>query len=117
MKHVRIGLVGAGFMGKTHLWSVRNLPFFYKTAELGFTAEVAAVCASTPERGEMFAREYGIPRVATVEEMIADPNIDVIDICTPNPLHFAVAKAAILAEAEEQIPEEKKEEKADANKD
>ena len=97
MKHVRIGLVGAGFMGKTHLWSVRNLPFFYKTAELGFTAEVAAVCASTPERGEMFAREYGIPRVATVEEMIADPNIDVIDICTPNPLHFEVARAAVFA--------------------
>jgi predicted dehydrogenase len=97
MKHVRIGLIGAGFMGKTHLWAVRNLPFFYKTAELGFTAEVVAVCASTPERGEVFAREYGIPRVATVEEMIADPDIDVMDICTPNPLHFEVAKAAVLA--------------------
>ena len=96
MKHIRMGLVGAGFMGKTHLWSVRNLPFFYKTAELGFTAEVAAVCASTPARGEVFAREYGIPRVMTAEEMITDPDIDVIDICTPNPLHFEVAKAAIL---------------------
>ena len=41
MKHIRIGLVGAGFMGKTHLWSARNLPFFYKTAELGFEAEEA----------------------------------------------------------------------------
>ena len=97
MKHVRIGLVGAGFMGKTHLWSVRNLPFFYKTAELGFTAEVAAVCASTPARGEVFAREYGIPRVMTAEEMITDPAIDVIDVCTPNPLHYEVAKAAILS--------------------
>lgn len=97
MKHIRIGLVGAGFMGKTHLWSVRNLPFFYKTADLGFTAEVAAVCASTPARGEVFAREYGIPRVMTAEEMIADPEIDVMDICTPNPLHYGVAKAAILA--------------------
>ena len=97
MKHIRIGLVGAGFMGKTHLWSVRNLPFFYKTAELGFTAEVVAVCASTPARGEVFAREYGIPRVMTAEEMITDPAIDVIDVCTPNPLHYEVAKAAILA--------------------
>ena len=78
MKHIRIGLVGAGFMGKTHLWSVRNLPFFYKTADLGCTAEVAVVCASTPARGEVFAREYGIPRVMTAEEMIADPEIDVI---------------------------------------
>ena len=40
MKHIRIGLIGTGFMGKTHLWSVQNLPFFYKTSEMGFTAEV-----------------------------------------------------------------------------
>ena len=98
MKKLRIGLIGFGFMGKTHLWSVRNLPFFYKTAELGFEAEVAVVCASTLERAEAFAAEYGIPRAAaTPEEIISDPDIDVIDICTPNPFHYEVAKAAILA--------------------
>ena len=98
MKTLRIGLVGFGFMGKTHLWSVRNLPFFYKTAELGFEAEVVAVCASSLERAQAVAKEYGIPKaVATADEIIADPTIDVIDICTPNPLHFEVAKAAILA--------------------
>ena len=98
MKKLRIGLIGIGFMGKTHLWSVQNLPFFYKTNELGFTAEVAAVCASTLQRAEAFAAEYGIPRaVATPEEILQDPSIDVVDICTPNPLHFEVAKAAILA--------------------
>ena len=98
MKKLRIGLIGIGFMGKTHLWSVQNLPFFYKTNKLGFTAEVAAVCASTLQRAEAFAAEYGIPRaVATPEEILQDPSIDVVDICTPNPLHFEVAKAAILA--------------------
>ena len=98
MKEIRIGLIGTGFMGKTHLWSVRNLPFFYKTADLGFTAEVAAVCGSSLEKAEAFAAEYGIPRaVAAADELISDPSIDVIDICTPNPLHFEVAKAAILA--------------------
>lgn len=97
MKHIRIGLIGAGFMGKTHLWSVRNLPFFYQTAEQGFTAEVVAVCASTPRRGAAFAREFGIPRAASAREMIDDPTIDVIDVCAPNPLHFEVAKDAILS--------------------
>jgi predicted dehydrogenase len=98
MKQIRIGLIGTGFMGKTHLCSVRNLPFYYKTAELGYTAEVAAVCASSLPHAEAFAAEYGIPRaVATPEEILADPTIDVVDICTPNPLHFEVAKAAILA--------------------
>ena len=98
MKKLRIGLVGFGFMGKTHLWSVKNLPFFYKTAELGFEAEVAAVCASTLERAQAVAKEYGISKaMATAEEIIADPTVDVVDICSPNPYHFEVAKAAILA--------------------
>ena len=98
MKKLRIGLVGVGFMGKTHLWSARNLPFFYKTAELGFEAEVAAVCASSLPHAEAFAAEFGIATaVATPDEILADPSIDVVDICTPNPLHFNLAKAAILA--------------------
>lgn len=101
MKHLRIGLVGFGFMGKTHLFAVRNLPFFYRGGEMGglaFTAEVAAVSASAPASAEAAARAYGIPRaVGTAEEMLADPAIDVIDICSPNPAHYAVAKAAILA--------------------
>ncbi len=98
MKKLRVGLVGFGFMGKTHLWSVRNLPFFCKTAELGFEAEVTAVCASTPERAREAAAQFGIPRFAeSACELISDPDLDVIDICTPNPLHFDVAKAAILA--------------------
>ncbi len=102
MKTLRIGLVGFGFMGKTHLFAVRNLPFFYREGEapagLGYTAEVVAVAASSRESAEAAARQYGIPRaVDSAAEMIADPGIDVIDICSPNPAHFAVAKAAILA--------------------
>ena len=97
MKHIRIGLIGTGFMGKTHVWSVQNLPFFYKTADMGFTAEVVAVCGSSLAKAEAFAKEFGIPKaVATPEEILNDPTIDAVDICTPNPLHFAVAKAAIL---------------------
>lgn len=98
MKSIRIGLIGTGFMGKTHLWSVKNLPFFYKTADMGYTAEVVSVCGSGMEKARAFATEFGIPKaVATPEEIIADPAVDVVDICTPNPLHFEVAKAAILA--------------------
>ncbi len=102
MKKLHIGLVGFGFMGKTHLYAVRNLPFFYRSDEapngLGFSAEVAAVSASSLASAERAAREFGIPRaVASTDELIADPDIDIIDICSPNPAHFAVAKAAILA--------------------
>jgi len=96
MKHLNIGLIGFGFMGKTHLWSVKNLPFFY---DLPFSAEVAAVCASVdhPERSETVSKAYGIPRAADEAAIIHDPTIDVIDICTPNPHHFETAKAALRA--------------------
>ena len=98
MRHVRIGLVGFGFMGKTHLHSVRELPFFFDTDKLGFTAEVVAVCASSLAHAQAAAEAYGIPRaVADAADLIADPDIDVIDVCSPNPHHFTVARAAILA--------------------
>ncbi len=98
MRHLRLGLVGFGFMGKTHLHSVRELPFFYSTEALGYTAEVAAVCTSSRASAEAAARTYGIPRVCeNAEAMIADPSVDIIDICSPNPCHFVVARAAIRA--------------------
>ncbi len=98
MRHLRIGLVGFGFMGKTHLHSVRELPFFYQTNALGYTAEVVAVCASSPASAEAAARDFGIPHAcASAADMIADPTIDIIDIVSPNPCHFAVARDAVSA--------------------
>ncbi len=96
MKHLNIGLLGFGFMGKTHLWTVKNLPFFY---DLPFTAEVTAVCASgkDPKKSETIAKTYGIPRAADEAAILSDPTIDIIDICTPNPHHFETAKAALRA--------------------
>ncbi len=90
--------MGFGFMGKTHLYAVRSLPFYYRTEMLGFEAEVTAVCASTPESAAQAARAYGIPQVfATPEALLQSPDVDIVDICTPNPYHFEVARAALLA--------------------
>ncbi len=102
MKTVRVGLVGCGFMGKTHLYAIRNLPFFFASqnapAGIGCRAEVVAICSSAPERAARMAEEFGIGRVhATPEALIADPDIDVVDICSPNPTHYGIAKAAMLA--------------------
>lgn len=96
MKNViRVGLCGFGFMGKTHLYALRNLPFFY---DLPYTAEVVGVCTAHPETAHTAAKAFGIERVyATETEMISDPSVDVIDICTPNSFHFKTAQAAIRA--------------------
>ncbi len=97
MRHLRIGLVGCGFMGKTHLHSVRELPFFYDPEALGYTAEVVAVASSSPASAARFASTFGIPCATDADGLLNDPSIDVIDICSPNPCHFDMAMRAIRA--------------------
>lgn len=93
-KQLRIGLIGFGAMGKTHLYAVRNLPFFY--GDLPFEAKVVGVCTTSMEKSNRVAAEYHIP-FATDDPnaLIEREDIDVIDICTPNLYHFEALKAAI----------------------
>ena len=95
-KKLRIGLCGFGSMGKVHAFCVQNLPYFYK--ELPFEAEIAGVCTTNPAKAEQIAREYGFSSVAASEdELIADPDIDIIDICTPNLFHYDTVRRALAA--------------------
>lgn len=96
MKNIRIGLLGFGAMGKTHLYAINNLPYFY--ASLPFSATVTTLATAHRERAEEAAELYHIPRVADSEEdIINNPDIDVIDICTPNCFHYETAYRALQA--------------------
>ena len=95
-KPLRIGLIGFGSMGRTHTWAVRNLPFFY--GSLPFLATTEGVCTTTLEKSRRVAAEFGIPIAAANEdELIANPAIDIIDVCTPNNCHYATVKKALEA--------------------
>ena len=95
-KTLRIGLLGFGSMGKTHTWAVQNLPFFY--GALPFSAKVVGVCTTTQEKSERVAQEFGMQIATTNEDdLIYSPDIDVIDICTPNIYHYETLKKAIAA--------------------
>ncbi len=96
-KTIRIGLIGFGSMGKTHAYAVNNLKYFYN--ELPFHAEIVGVCTTSMEKSKAVCAQYGFS-VATdrEEQLINDPTIDVIDICTPNNCHFSTLKSALLAE-------------------
>ena len=95
-KQLRIGLLGFGAMGKTHLYSVRNLPLFY--GDLPFEAVVYGVCTTNMEKSNRIATEFGIPFATNDPDAIINhPDIDVIDICTPNIHHFDALKKAIAA--------------------
>lgn len=93
---LRIGLLGFGAMGRTHTWAVRNLPFFY--GELPFCAVTQGVCTTTQEKSQRVASEFGIPMaVCHEDELIFSPDIDIIDICTPNVCHYETLKKALSA--------------------
>lgn len=92
---MKIGILGFGSMGKTHLYSVRNIPFFFKGDT---TAEVVGVCTSHIETAKEASARYNIPFYTTNEDdLIYNNEIDIIDISTPNIYHYETAKKAILA--------------------
>lgn len=96
MKHLKIGLLGFGAMGKTHTYAVKNLPFFFDA--LPFSAEIVGVATRHEESAKKAAAAYGIPLATTNEDdLIYRDDVDIIDICTPNAYHFETAKKALLA--------------------
>lgn len=83
----RAGIIGTGFMGRVHTRAIRSA---------GGT--VIGAVGSTPAKGGEFTAEIGAVRgFDTAEAMFADPEVDVVHICTPNHLHEALATAAIAA--------------------
>ena len=92
---IRIGIVGFGSMGKTHAFSVSALPYYY---DLPFRAEIAGITTRSMEKSRAVADEYGFEIAAVSEDvLLADPSIDVIDICTPNVCHKDTILKAIKA--------------------
>ncbi len=92
----KIGLLGSGYMGRTHSFSVLSIPYHYLGCEFG--GRYVSVCSSTEESAQRAACQLGIEKsTANEDDIINDPDIDVVDICTPNIYHFETAKKAILA--------------------
>lgn len=89
MATVRVGLVGCGFVSELHMYAYRRV--------YGVDAAVTAVAA----RGDHvtdFAKKHQIPTTyRSFKELIADRDIDVVDICTPPALHTSMIIAAVQA--------------------
>jgi predicted dehydrogenase len=84
---IRAGIVGTGFIGPAHLEALRRN-----------NVAVVGLAESTPELAEKKAAALGIAHAfPSFEAMIADPNVDVVHLATPNRLHFPQAKAALMA--------------------
>lgn len=95
MKTYNIAVIGTGFMGKTHSLSASSLKFYY---DCGFSVALHTLCGRDTEKTRAMARRLGFEHATCDFEGVAgNPEIDIIDVCTPNPLHYSQVKAAILA--------------------
>jgi len=91
-RELNIGLVGYGFMGRTHSNAFLQAPRFF---DLGYRPVLKAICARKPDRAKSFADNWGYQSVeADWKELVARPDIDLIDIASPNDTHAEIAMAA-----------------------
>lgn len=80
-------VAGLGFMGTTHIQMLRRLGI-----------PVEGILGLSAEEGAAAAQKLGVSHVyGNFKELLADPNVDVVHICTPNHLHYPMAKEALLA--------------------
>ncbi|HMO08243.1 MAG TPA: Gfo/Idh/MocA family oxidoreductase [Paracoccaceae bacterium] len=95
MDEIGVGLIGTGFMGKAHALAYRSV-----RAVMGDVPRVRLVAlADTPaEKAAAMAAQFGFARAtADWRELVADPDVQVVSITTPNGLHREMACAALAA--------------------
>lgn len=92
MKAVHIGLIGAGWMGKAHTTAFHNA-----SMRFGDDMPIFEMVSDVNEdQVKAFAGEMGYKRYTTNwMEIVTDPVIDLVDVATPNSMHFEMAKAAL----------------------
>ncbi len=83
----RVAIAGTGFIGAVHAHAVRVAG-----------GEVAGVLASSPDRSRAAAERFGAERgYASADELLADPGVGIVHVCTPNHLHAELAARALQA--------------------
>ena len=94
-RRLGLGLIGSGFMGKTHAFGFLNAPRVFRRpvdVAMSILADVNADLAAQAARALGFQRSTGDWKI-----LVDDPAIDVVDITTPNVFHREMALAAIAA--------------------
>ena len=80
-------VVGTGFIGPVHVEGLQRAG-----------VQVVGIVGSTAEKSQQAAQDLGLARgYASLEEVLADPSVDVVHLATPNQFHFAQASAVLRA--------------------
>ena len=85
---MKLGVIGTGAITRSMLAEYRRCEQF----------EIYAICSRREETGRAMAEEFSIPKVYTdLSDMLADPQIGIVYVATPNSIHFGQTRAALLA--------------------
>lgn len=89
MKKIRLGIIGAGRIGRVHAQSIKTgIP----------EAEIAIISDPFPGAAQKAAEEFNIPRYCEdYKEVLADPTINAVLVCTPSKTHAEITMAAARA--------------------
>ncbi|MGC6535969.1 MAG: Gfo/Idh/MocA family protein [Candidatus Puniceispirillaceae bacterium] len=95
MKEIGVGVVGTGFMGKAHSIAYSASASVFGT---GLRPKLQIVCDLSPERASERATDLGFSRyTSNWQDVVNDPEVDLISVCTPNDTHAEIAIAALQA--------------------
>src|SRR3984885_6831511 len=83
---IRSAIFGTGFMGRVHLEALRRVEH----------VEVAAIAGRNTAAADNLGSAFDVPRLSP-DAILADRTIQAVHLCTPNTLHFPMAKEALLA--------------------
>jgi len=84
---VGAAVIGTGFIGTVHVEALRRIG-----------VQVRGVLGSNPERGALRAEALGVPRAyGSLDELLADPMVQVVHVTSPNDLHVSQTKAILTA--------------------
>jgi predicted dehydrogenase len=87
MRNVRIGVIGCGAISGAYFGMAKNFP----------VVEIAACADIDLDRARMKAKEFGVPKASSVDELLKDPSIELVLNLTVPKAHAAVALAALEA--------------------
>ena len=94
-KNLNVGMVGCGFMGRTHSNAFRKVSNFFENEH---QPVLKAICGRSEANTRAFADTWGYESIETDwPKLVERKDIDVIDICTPNDSHMEIAIAAAQA--------------------
>ena len=88
MRKIKTAVIGAGFMGRVHTEAIRRLG----------NVDVVAVAASPVKDATKVAHTFDVPHVTgNWKSLVADDEVEAVHLCTPNALHYPMAKAFMEA--------------------